>query len=237
MLAIMIVFIAYMVKGLSGFGSGLIAIPLLAFFLPLSVIVPALGLLSYGGTLYQSFSLRRQVVWRDIWPLFPFSLVAIAAALWLLVNLDTTTLTLALGIFITIYSLYSLLSLSDLHGGRKWAILAGGLGGFVSAIFGTGGPFYVVYLKLRQLNKTQFRASIAMVFLIDGGARIGGYAMNGLYTHHVLWLVLILLPVLVLAMYVGHRLHHKIEQKKFNQIISVLLCVSGMMLIAKTVVI
>ena len=43
-LSIVIIFFAYTVKGLSGFGSGLIAMPLLAFMFPLSFIVPVIGL-------------------------------------------------------------------------------------------------------------------------------------------------------------------------------------------------
>jgi len=50
-LAIGIIFFAYTIKGLSGFGSGLIAIPLLAFVLPLTIVVPVLSLLSYIGTI------------------------------------------------------------------------------------------------------------------------------------------------------------------------------------------
>ena len=235
-LVVTIIFIAYMVKGISGFGSGLIAIPLLAFFLPLAVVVPTLGLLSYSGTIYQSISLRKHVAWRDILPLLPFSLLGIALALWLLVNLSADTLAFSLGAFIVVYSLYSLFKLTEPRGGRRWAILAGSLGGFISAIFGTGGPFYVIYLKLRELNKAQFRASIAMVFLIDGGARITGYGLSGLYNKQVLWLLIFLWPMLVLGMWLGHRLHHQINQKKFNQIVNVLLCVSGMLLMVKTAI-
>ncbi len=60
--SITVIFLAYTVKGLSGFGSGLIAIPLLAFMFPLAFIVPVLGLLSYSGTLMQSIDLRKQHV-------------------------------------------------------------------------------------------------------------------------------------------------------------------------------
>lgn len=59
--AILIIFLAHIIKGLSGFGSGLVAIPLLAFFLPITFIVPVPGLLSYSGTVIQSLSLRKQV--------------------------------------------------------------------------------------------------------------------------------------------------------------------------------
>ena len=232
-LSIIIIFLAYTVKGLSGFGSGLIAIPLLAFMFPLSFIVPVLGLLSYSGTLMQSIHLRKQVVWRDMLPLIPFSLLGIFVAIWLLVNVDANSLVMALGGFVLLYSIYSLLPLSVHTGGRRWAVVAGSCGGMVGALFGTGGPFYVVYLKMRQLDKGQFRATIAMIFLVDGGARIVGYAMSGLFTMQTLWLSLILFPVLLLGMYVGHHLHIRIDQKRFNQVISLILMLSGLMLLYK----
>jgi len=234
-LSVAVIFVAYTVKGLSGFGSGLIAIPLLAFLFPLTFIVPVLGLLSYSGTLTQSFHLRKQVVWRDMLPLIPFSLIGIAIAVWLLVNVDANQLVRVLGVFVLLYSIYSLSPLSVVSGGsRRWALVAGLGGGMVGALFGTGGPFYVVYLKMRQLNKHQFRATIAMIFLVDGGVRMTAYALNGLFTAQVLWLVLTLLPVLFAGMYVGHHLHIKIDQKRFNQVISLLLLVSGVMLIIKS---
>jgi len=232
--SIAVIFIAYIIKGLSGFGSGLIAIPLLVFIFPITFIVPVLGLLNYSGTLMQSFHLRKQVSWKDILPLIPFTLGGIAIAIWLLVNVDEKVLVRVLAGFVLCYSIYSLLPLPEFKGGRKWAIFSGAFGGMVGALFGTGGPFYVVYLKMRQLNKTQFRASIAMIFFFDGGVRIIGYALNGLYTPQVLWMLLMLFPVLFTGMYVGHHLHIKFEQKKFNQVISVLLMVSGLMLLYKS---
>ncbi len=230
---IAIIFVAYTVKGLSGFGSGLIAIPLLTLLFPLTFVVPVLGLLSYSGTLMQSFHYRKQVVWRDLLPLIPFSILGIFTAIWLLVNVDADHLVLALGIFVILYALYSLSPVTVHSGSRLWAILAGSCGGLVGALFGTGGPFYVVYLKMRQLDKSAFRATIATVFLIDGGTRMTGYALTGLFTGQVLTLVAILFPVLLLAMYTGHHIHIKINQQRFNQIISLLLLFSGTMLIYK----
>ena len=232
--SIVVIFFAYTVKGLSGFGSGLIAIPLLAFIFPLTFIVPVLGLLSYSGTLMQSFQLRKQVVWADILPLLPFSLAGISIAIWLLINVDEKLLTVILGGFVLSYSIYSLLPLPELKGGRKWAIVAGSMGGLVGALFGTGGPFYVLYLKMRSLDKGQFRACIAMIFFVDGGVRIAGYAVSGLYTVQVVWMLIVLFPVLFAGMYTGNHLHVKLDQKKFNQIISILLMISGIMLLCKS---
>ncbi len=232
--SVVIIFLAYTVKGLSGFGSGLIAIPFLALIFPVAFIVPVLGLLSYSGTIMQSVHLRKQVAWRDLLPLLPFSFIGISVAVWLLVTVDQNTLILYLGLFVVSYSVYSLLPLPEPTGNRGWAVLAGGLGGMVGALFGTGGPFYVVYLKMRQLDKGVFRATIAMIFLFDGGVRIVGYAINGLYSLQVLWMLLVLFPILFAGLYVGHHLHIKVNQQRFNQMISVLLLVSGFMLIYKS---
>jgi len=233
-LCIVIIFAAYVIKGLSGFGSGLVAIPLLAFFLPLPFIVPVLALLSYTGTVYQSITYRRDVVWRDLWPLLPFSLAGITIALWLLVNTDITVLTLALGIFIFCYAVYSLLPHEIKSGSRWWAVMAGGFA-LIGALFGTGGPFYVLYLKMRQVTKPQFRATITMIFLVDGAARLSGYFYSDLFTKKMVMLALVLLPVLILAMYVGQHIHIKINDRRFNQVVSVLLLVSGLSLAIKSI--
>ncbi len=231
--AVLIIFTAYVIKGLSGFGSGLVAIPLLAIFLPIPFIVPVLGLLSYSGTLMQSFSLRKQADWKIIFPLLPFSFLGIFIAVWMLSTVGARILIFCLGLFVLLYALYSLLPVQRFQQSRYWAVICGSFGGLVGALFGTGGPFYVIYLKTRQLNKSQFRATIASIFLIDGGARIVGYASGGLYTPQVLMLVAVLFPVLLLGMTLGHHLHIKINQKRFSQIISVMLMISGVILMYK----
>ena len=234
---VVVIIIAYTVQGLSGFGSGLIAIPLIAFFFPLKLIVPIFALLGYTGTLYQSYCLRREARWPDILPLIPFTFLGIAIAVWLLVNIRAEVLTLALGVFVVLYAMYSLLPVQGKTGSRYWAIPAGIFGGMIGALFSTGGPFYVVYFKLRQLPKGAFRATIATTFLIDGGARIAGYAVSGLYTTQVLLLVVILLPVIFLGLWIGHRLHVKINQQQFNLGISILLVLSGGMLVYKSLLV
>ena len=47
LLAALIILGAYLMRGIAGFGSGLIAIPLLALMMPLTIVVPMVGLLDY----------------------------------------------------------------------------------------------------------------------------------------------------------------------------------------------
>ncbi|MCK5648096.1 MAG: sulfite exporter TauE/SafE family protein [Gammaproteobacteria bacterium] len=234
--AFVILMAAYTIRGIAGFGSGLIAIPLLALMLPLSVTVPFVGFLDYSAALAHGFKLRSEIRWQQILPLLPFTLLGIFLALYLFNTLDAQLLKKFLGGFIISYALYTLLTIKPhTNSSYLWAIPSGIFDGLISTLFGTGGPFYVVYLKLRQLRKSQFRATIVMIFLVDGGARMTAYAVNGLFTPQVLWLVLTLLPVLFAGLYAGHHLHIKINQQRFNLVINLLLIVSGIMLIIKSV--
>ncbi|MEM7207942.1 MAG: sulfite exporter TauE/SafE family protein [Pseudomonadota bacterium] len=227
------IFLAYAVKGISGFGAGLVAIPLLAFVLPLHICVPAVSLLSYAGNIAQFIALRRDASWHDVWPLAPFSILGVATAVWMLTAIDASHLALALGIFVLLYALVSLLPSLDAHGSRAWALPIGYSGGLVGALFGSGGFVYVVYLNLRQLDKARFRASVAMTLFFDGTFRITGYSAASLYDSQTLTLVAMFVPVMLIAMYSGHRLQIRIAQKRFQQIVSMLLIACSVLLIAK----
>ncbi|MDH5424094.1 MAG: sulfite exporter TauE/SafE family protein [Gammaproteobacteria bacterium] len=224
---------AYIIKGMAGFGSGLLAVPLLALVAPLTVIVPVLGLISYSGTLIQAYQLREHVVWRDCWLVLPFSIMGVLVALWLFKQVDLYWLNKALAVFVMSYALYSLRPENTAVKNRYWAMPAGFLAGLVGALFGTGGPFYVTYLKLRQLNKSAFRATIVFIFLFDGAIRISAYSAGGFYPADALIMAAMALPVLILGLFIGHRIHLKITKQRFNQIISVILLLSGLMLFLK----
>lgn len=100
-------------------------------------------------------------------------------------------------------------------------------------MFGTGGPFYVFYFHLQQLDKTIFRATCATVFLIDGLIRATGFTLSGFYTSTVLLSIAYALPVMFLAMYVGNHLHTNISQRTFQKAIGVFLIFSGFALLLK----
>ena len=64
-----VLFIAYLVRGIAGFGSGLIAVPLLALLFPIQAVVPVVVLLDYLGSASQGLSNRRLIAWREQLPL------------------------------------------------------------------------------------------------------------------------------------------------------------------------
>jgi uncharacterized membrane protein YfcA len=232
LLATLIILAAFLVRGIAGFGSGLIAIPLLALMLPLTVVVPLVGLLDYIASTSHGMKHRQSIQWREIVPLLPFTLTGVVTALYLFKTLDAELLRSALGGFVLLYAFYSLLSTGPgFQASRLWAAPAGAFGGLIGTLFGTGGPFYVIYLRLRHLDKTAFRATIAIIFLIDGSSRIVGYFLSGFYQLDTMLLLSAALPVMVVGMYIGGHIHTNIGQRTFQQGIGVLLIGSGLALL------
>mgnify|MGYP000695878661 CR=1 FL=1 len=228
-----VLFVGYFVRGIAGFGSGLICVPLLALFFPLQMAVPIVVLLDYLGSASQGFRNRKLVAWREQLPLIPFTLIGVGIGLSLLQTLTSATLAQALGVFIIVYAVYQLLPLPELRGGRGFAVPAGIGGGLLGTVFGTGGAFYIIYLGLRGLDKGALRATFAINFLIDGGIRLAGYASFGFFDLNALMHIAAALPFVASGLFLGGRVHSSLTPKTFARLISALLLASGVALLFK----
>ena len=90
-------------------------------------------------------------------------------------------------------------------------------------------------MKLRPLNKAQFKATVAMALALDGTFRISAYVSSGLFTTRVLILVGLLFPILLLSIKLGNHLNLYISHNRFNLVVSTLLIVSGAVLVHKSI--
>lgn len=226
--------VAFLVRGVAGFGSGLIAIPILTLMMPLSIVVPLMVLLDYIASLSHGLKNRDEIRWNEILPMIPFSILGVVIALFFLSQSDALMLTKALGVFIILYAFYTLSGFTPKAGAtRAWGWLAGLSGGMIGTLFGTGGPLYVTYFKARGLNKAAFRTTLAVTFLLDGAGRIVGFASTGSFNMEFITLIAMALPVMAVFMYIGEHIHTKITQLQFQRAISVLLLMSGSVLLIK----
>lgn len=234
-LALIILIVAYTFRGVTGFGSGLISIPLLALFLPLTFVVPFISILDISASLIHSIHTRQHVAWKVIFRAIPFAILGVTFALFILKSVNTLILVKALGLFIILFAIYSLISPAlKKNDSAIWPIFAGFFGSLIGTLFGTGGPFYVFYFQLQHLDKTVFRATCAAVFLIDGLIRATGFTLSGFYTSTVLLNIAYALPIMFIAMYIGEHLHTNISQRSFQKAIGIFLIFSGFALLFKS---
>lgn len=228
-----ILVVAYLVRGISGFGSGLIAVPLLAIRFPVEIVVPIVVLFDYLGSASQGIRNRDKIVWREELTLLPFAFVGIALGLTLLQSLASETLKQALGIFVIVYAVYQILPLPALRGSQLFAVPCGLCGGVIGTLFGTGGPFYVIFFTLREMDKDAFRATFAANFLIDGAVRLVAFASFGFFAGQVIWAIVGGLPLVAFGLWLGGRVHSTLAPDTFKRIISILLFFSGIILLIK----
>src|ERR671918_1773533 len=87
-----VLFLAYLVRGIAGFGSGLIAVPLLTLVAPVPMVVPLVVSLDYIGSASQGFKNRDRIAWKEQLALIPFMLVGIGVGLLVLRAIPTTIL-------------------------------------------------------------------------------------------------------------------------------------------------
>ena len=229
---------AYVVRGMSGFGAGLIAAPLLAFVLPVRIVIPLLGLLVLTLFLFLTIRDRRSVIWRELRVLTLPTIAGVVAGLFAFRALDNRVMVVALGAFLIVYACYMLavhaFGLPQFRCSERWALPLGFGGSFFDTMFGGGGgTLVVIYMHARGIGRMEFRATLAMLWFLEMIARISGYAIGGYYTREVLIMVLVLLPITWVGTWIGEKLGNRISQETFSRILAVLLMGSGVSLLAK----
>lgn len=209
--------------------------PLLAHFLPLPFVVPLVLLLDFTASVAMGRNARQHVNWKEIKPLLPFSLLGVGLGVALLIHLPKEPLLTGLGLFVMAFGVRNIL---DLHSEKPisqwWAVPAGLTGGTVGAVFGTGGPPYIVYLSHRLRDKSELRATFTGLFILDGGTRLAAFLATGLLLQPGLLLAYLgALPIIALALKLGHKVHLGLSNRQMLRLIGALLLGSGVSLLWK----
>ncbi len=233
----LVVFAGYMVFGVTGFGASPITIPLLVHVLPLTFVLALAAILDLASAMVLGFHTRREADTRELVALVPFTLIGLALGVTLLVHLPRDTTLLALGLFVCVYALYVMLRRDAARRlSRGWAAPAGIAGGVIGALFGVGGPPYVMYITGRVASPAAQRATISQMVILNVGLRVVAFALAGLLGSGTLWIaVAILLPVAWAGVWVGNRVHIRMPPTVVTRVIGAALLVSGVTIVIRTV--
>ena len=232
---VLIAVVAYTILGISGFGSALVTIPLLAHFLPLTTILPILVLVDFTATTTNGLKFRQEIDLAEIRTIVPSMCIGIAIGVALLSRAPGSTLLPVLGASIVLYGLYRLREpVATNFVSPAWGYPTGFAGGLMGGLFGIGGPIYATYMSRRTNDYGKMRATMAAVFTVSTAFRIAAFLIAGLLLDaRVWWGFAIVLPFMFIGLHMGHRLHGKLRQKHLSIFISVLLIASGISLVAR----
>ena len=105
----LILFLAGFTHGVSGFGSVMLSIPLLAVVLDIKSVIPLANLIAVTMTVTVFLQLRHQFDWKRLNPLIWGAMPGIVLGVFFLKRLDKEAIHWLLGVLLIGFALYSLL--------------------------------------------------------------------------------------------------------------------------------
>lgn len=231
---VVIIILAYFVKGLSGFGPALIMIPFLTFIYDPATAIVVTTLFDFLAGIILFYRMRGQISWPFILPIILMMSAGAVLGAFLLGSLPEAMIKQIMGAVIGLFAIYIMLGKENntAHDIKsQWpkypvGFLSGTLGGFL----GMSGPPLIIYMKLNYA-KNFFRSQLIGIFLFGAGWRLVLYYLNEI-PWHLNWRSLILfLPAMILGVYAGDRIQLKISEVVFNRIVAAIVFVTAVKLV------
>ena len=226
---------AYLVFGLSGFGSTIIAVPILAHFLPVSYLVPMLALIDCASATFVGRTSREHLAKDELKWLLPIMLAGFVLGVTVLVKVPDVYLRAALGLFAVTVGIHGIVNPVVARRVSRWWVLPTGVaGGAMSSTFGTGGPIYATYLMARLQDKSRVRATLSTLIAISAILRAAAYVATGLITLSLAAGALASAPFAWLGLKLGTRIHVTMSQRQMRRVIGTLLVLTGTSLLVRS---
>ena len=237
LLIFVILFVSTFIHSTLGFGQALIAMPLLAMVVELKTATPLVAFVLM--TIAAIILLRN---WRvadlnAVWRLVLSSCFGIPVGLFLLRDVPEDLMKVFLGIVVILFSLFNLanrhlkiINLRRVGGGSMLAYLFGFVAGVLGAVYNTSGVVITIYATLRDWAPDRFRSTLQSYFVFTGLLILAGHGLAGLWTSEVLKFYVTAVPLILVAIFLGGKLHRFIPQGQFDGYVNVGLLVLGLLL-------
>ncbi|HEY8808020.1 MAG TPA: sulfite exporter TauE/SafE family protein [Candidatus Limnocylindria bacterium] len=221
--------IAGFAKGTTGMGLPLLATPILAgVFGPKAAVVIVTIPIFVANTLLVVQGWRRIEVLRGLAWILVASAIGTALGVNLLALLDQRTFAILISLMVVVFLSRGERLLGD-PGARRARVAGPAVGFFSGVLQGTtsiASPLIGSYLHARKLDPRDYVLAVASVFQLNAVVQLIGYALLGLYTPDIVAIGLIGLVPTLLALMAGIYFRSRLDQKRFRQLIVVLLVLS-----------
>ncbi len=223
------------VSGLTGFGTGITALPIWLIGLAPAIASPLVVVCSLIGQAQTLPTIWHAIDFRRCLPFIAGGLVGVPFGAYLLPFVSIQLFRLLVGVLLVIYCGFTLAGKFTFRvqgGGRAADALIGLGGGLLGGLAGVSGPLTTIWAGLRGWGKDERRAVFQAFNTSVLAFALVAQTVAGLMTMELGELVLIALPGTVIGSYIGRRAYSKLDTAKFEKAVLVVLLLSGLMLIA-----
>jgi uncharacterized protein len=233
---LVIVFVATLIRSTFGFGEALVAVPLLAFYIPLNVAAPLAVLVSITVAAIVVVQDWEKIHVGSAGWLLLSTVFGIPLGLLLLTSNHQRIVKAILGLIIVLFSIYSLIGRTPLElprDSRRWLLACGFTAGVLGGAYGMNGPPLVIYGAMRRWSAQHFRATLQGYFLPASVLGMAGYYLTGLWVPAVTHYYLAALPLTLVAVFLGRTINHRLHGEAFLNYIYVALAGIGAVLVVR----
>lgn len=227
-LALLVVLTAAFVRGYSGFGFPLLAVPALTLVMPPAQVVPIMFLLEMAVAAVLLPSAWSAVDWRSLRWLLPPALLFLPLGGYLLAVVPAAPMALAVSLLVLIFALLYWRGFAlKARPGPPLAAGAGALSGLLGGAIAVSGPPVILLYFSSPGAAAVGRASLILYFAAIDAAGLGVVAWNGLVTEVVLlWSAVLVLPV-SLCVWIGKRHFFATDEATFRKVVLCLIFLIG----------
>ena len=228
-LGILVILIAYLVKGFSGFGPALIIVPFFSLLYdPPSALVIA-ALFDFFAGFILVYTVRKEIRWSFVLLVFVALGIGVVFGSFLLGRIPVDGLKKIIGAILLIFALIILVQ----QNGTGWknkqkysflkyptAFVSGFLGGLVSM----SGPPLIIYMKM-MYERSFFRTQLIAIFMLGTAWRYLLFLYHDIPMNIPFQSLIIYFFFLLAGLWLGSHLHVKVNEVVFNKIVAVILLI------------
>lgn len=238
-ISIVVVLMAAFLKGMTGFGFALLAVPLLSLLFPIQSLIPAMTLFNLITSVYILASIRLKLKAKYFLPMLLASFVGIPIGVYVLTYFPEQMLELAAGISIFSISIVFLLGSNQAipeKRRKKPIVFAGFLSGLLTSSMSIGGPPIALAMNRKGYSKESFRKIFALISVINAAISSVLYVVHGIFVAFSLKFALFLFPVILIGTKLGDNFSQKVNQLFFKKIILYVNLLLGLFIIVRTLI-
>jgi len=226
-------FLTSTVAGVVGVGGGMLLIAILPLFLPLNAIIPVHGVTQMSSNISRAFFGIKDVQFKVVPKFVLGSILGVTLFAFLLSYISLEYVPL----FIGVYILLNLWSESFGQYIKKYEsyFMAGFFQTGLSVIVGATGPLTMTLLLKDFDDKDKVVATGAMLMSITHTAKLFVFAIFGFMFFEYIYMMMFMVAGAVAGSYFGTKIRHKIDGKKFINILKVLLSLLAIRAIYTTI--
>ena len=228
---VLIVFLANVVEGITGFAGTMLAMPAAMLLIGVDEAKIILNMVAILVSMNIAIRNYRDMDKKQAAKLIFLMILGMAAGLRLYEMMPARLLMSAYGVLIILVALRGLFKKKEREFHKGVLICVVLLAGLIHGMFLSGGSLLVIYAVAVLKDKSIIRATLAPVWIVLNGIMLVRHVIEGSVDAGILRLTGMCVAPVVLALILGQMLHQRIKQEFFVKLTYILLIVSGCILL------